>query len=121
MESQLKNAVRLQKITLQMLNLVMGLPIEEDTKLKEDLNDLAQDYADPAVIDSPFNMENNVDFKLVNNLNEQRYFELKLAKSRALPTLNAFANYGTAAFSDSFTFLNGDQQWFAIRLFWAST
>ncbi|MGB5648187.1 TolC family protein [Muriicola sp.] len=111
-ESQLKNAVRLQKITLQMLNLVMGLPIEEDTKLKEDLNDLAQDYADPAVIDSPFNMENNVDFKLVNNLNEQRYFELKLAKSRALPTLNAFANYGTAAFSDSFTFLNGDQQWF---------
>ena len=111
-ESQLKNAVRLQKITHQMLNLVMGLPIEENTKLKEDLNDLAQDYADPAVIDSPFNMENNVDFKLVNNLNEQRYFELKLAKSRALPTLNAFANYGTAAFSDSFTFLNGDQQWF---------
>jgi outer membrane protein TolC len=111
-ESQLKNAVRLEKITLQMLNLVMGLPIEEDTQLKEDLSDLAQDYVDPAVLDSPFIMENNVDFKLMNNLNEQRYFELKLAKSKALPTLNAFANYGTAAFSDSFTFLNGDQQWF---------
>lgn len=111
-ESQLKNAQRLQKITLQMLNLVMGLPIEDETQLKEDLNDLAQDYVDPTAIDTPFSMENNVDYKLVNNLNEQRYFELKLAKSRALPTLNAFANYGTAAFSDSFTFLNGDQQWF---------
>ncbi len=111
-ESQLKNAQRLQKITLQMLNLVMGLPIEDETQLKEDLNDLAQAYVDPTAIDTPFSIENNVDYKLVNNLNEQRYFELKLAKSRALPTLNAFANYGTAAFSDSFTFLNGDQQWF---------
>jgi len=111
-ESQLKNAQRLQKITLQMLNLVMGLPIEKDTQLKEDLNDLAQAFVDPAVIDSPFTMENNVDYKLANNLNEQRYYELKLAKSRALPTLNAFANYGTAAFSNSFTFFNGDQQWF---------
>ncbi len=111
-ESQLKNAQRLQKITLQMLNLVMGLPIENDTQLKEDLNDLAQAYVDPTVLDIPFSMENNVDYKLINNLNEQRFFELKLAKSRALPTLNAFANYGTAAFSDSFTFFDGDQQWF---------
>lgn len=111
-ESQLKNVVRLEKITLQMLNLVMGLPIEENTQLKEDLNDLAQAYVDPTALDTPFSMENNVDYKLVNNLNEQRFFELKLAKSRALPTLNAFANYGTAAFSDSFTFLDGDQQWF---------
>ncbi len=111
-ESQLKNAQRLQKITLQMLNLVMGLPIEEDTQLKEDLNDLAQAFVDPTALDTPFSIENNVDYKLVNNLNEQRFFELKLAKSRALPTLNAFANYGTTAFSDSFTFLDGDQQWF---------
>jgi outer membrane protein TolC len=111
-ESQLKNAQRLQKITLQMLNLVMGLPIEVETQLKEDLNDLAQAYVDPTVIDVPFSIENNVDYKLVNNLNEQRYFELKLAKSKALPTLNAFANYGSAAFSDSFSFLDGDQQWF---------
>jgi len=35
-----------------------------------------------------------------------------LAKSRALPTLNSFINYGSNAFSDSFTFLNGSQQWF---------
>ncbi|WP_297762996.1 TolC family protein [uncultured Muriicola sp.] len=111
-ESQLKNAQRLQNITLQMLNLVMGLPIEDETQLKEDLNDLAQAYVDPAALNTPFSMENNVDYKLVNNLNEQRYFELKLAKSRALPTLNAFANYGTAAFSNSFTFLDGDQQWY---------
>jgi outer membrane protein TolC len=53
-----------------------------------------------------------VDYKLVYNLNQQRYFEHKLAKSRALPTLNAFINYGSSAFSDNFDFLSGDQEWF---------
>ncbi|NER09738.1 Outer membrane protein TolC [Muriicola jejuensis] len=111
-ESQLNNARRLETITLQMLNLVMGLPLDAQTSLKENLDDLAREYVDPTVLDAPFIMENNVDFKLVNNLNEQRYFELKLAKSRALPTLNAFLNYGSTAFSESFTFFDSDQQWF---------
>jgi outer membrane protein TolC len=111
-ESQLNNALRLEKITLQMLNLVMGLPLDASTELKESLDDLAQENVDPTLLDIPFVMENNVDFKLVNNLNEQRYYELKLARSRALPTLNAFLNYGSTAFSDSFTFFDGDQVWY---------
>ncbi len=111
-ENQLKNAVRLKDITLQMLNLVMGVAIDSQTELEENLDDLAQNQIDFELLESDFNLENNVDFKLATNLNEQRYFEWKLAKSRALPTLNAFANYGTAAFADSFNFLNSDQQWF---------
>ncbi len=39
-ENQLRNATRFLKITLQMLNLSMGLPIEMETQLKENLNDL---------------------------------------------------------------------------------
>ena len=111
-ENQLRNATRFLKITLQMLNLSMGLPIDMQTQLSENLDDLTRANVDPEITESPFNIENNVDFKLITNLNEQRYFELKLAKSKALPSLNAFVNYGTTAFSGSFTFLNGDQQWF---------
>ncbi|WP_394747754.1 TolC family protein [Spongiimicrobium salis] len=105
-ENQLKNAERLERITVQMLNLVMGLDIETPTQLLEDLDQLAQKQMASGVLDSDFNIENNVDFKLATNLNEQRYFELKLAKSRALPTLNAFVNYSAFAFSDQFDFLS---------------
>ena len=111
-DNQLKNAVRLKAITLQMLNLVMGISIDAPTKLSEDLDVLAQKQINLALLESDFNIENNVDYKLVENLNEQRYFEHKLAKSKALPTLNAFVNYGSSAFADNFNFLNGDQQWF---------
>lgn len=111
-DNQLKNAIRLKAITLQMLNLVMGISIDAPTKLSEDLDVLAQKQINLALLESDFKIENNVDYKLVENLNDQRYFEHKLAKSRALPTLNAFVNYGSSAFADNFNFLNGDQQWF---------
>lgn len=111
-ENQLKNAKRLEKITLQMLNLVMGLPIEVTTVPTESLEDLTQKQIVPGLLDLRFNIEDNVDYKLVTNLNEQRFYELKLAKSRALPTLNAFVNYGGTSFSDRFNFLSSGQQWF---------
>src|SRR5690606_22567573 len=116
-DNQLKNARRLEKITLQMLNLVLGLPIETPTKLIEDLDALTQRQIDLGLLDTDFNMANNVDFKLAENLNEQRQLELKLAKSHALPTLNAFINYGGNSFSDDFNFLDSGQQWFASSIF----
>ncbi|WP_297797653.1 TolC family protein [uncultured Eudoraea sp.] len=111
--SALKNAIRFEDITLQMLNLIMGLPIENQTILTENLDDLVVKQIDFNLLDSEFNMENNVDYKLVANLNEQRYYELKLAKSKALPSLNAFVNYGASAFSNTFSFFESQQKWFA--------
>lgn len=95
-----------------MLNLLIGKPIDSPTKLTENLDDLTLKQIDLNLLDSPLNMENNVDFKLASNLNEQRALELKLAKSRALPTLNAYINYGSISYSDSFDFLSGDPEWF---------
>tara|TARA_R110000744_G_scaffold89783_2_gene174546 strand:- start:367 stop:1707 length:1341 start_codon:yes stop_codon:yes gene_type:complete len=111
-ENQLQNAIRLQEITLQMLNLSMGIDLTAPTKLQENLEDLTVAKIDLGILNYDFNLNENVDFKLVENLNQQRYYEWKLAKSRALPTLNAFVNYGSSAFSDDFSFLNSEQQWF---------
>ena len=111
-DNQLKNARRLEKITLQMLNLVMGIDINAPTRLEETLDNLAESQIDLDLMESAFDIENNVDYKLVQNLNEQRFYEWKLAKSKALPTLNSFINYGTAGFGNEFNFFSGDQQWF---------
>ncbi|RIV35150.1 TolC family protein [Flagellimonas lutimaris] len=115
-DNQLKNARRMEEITLQMLNLVLGLPIESPTVLTENLDDLTQSKIDLGLIDSEFNIENNVNYKMAANLNQQRALELKLAKSYALPTLNAFVNYGGNSFSDNFNFLNSGQQWFGSSI-----
>ena len=111
-DNQLKNAIRLKGITLQMLNLLMGIAIDSPTQLTENLDDLTLKQIDLGLLESSFDIENNVDYKLASNLNEQRFLELKLAKSRALPTLNAFINYGSTSFSDSFDFFSGNPEWF---------
>jgi outer membrane protein TolC len=111
-DNQLKNVIRLENITHQMLNLVMGIAIDAPTRLEEDLNDLAEAQIDFSLMETEFSMENNTDYKLAFNLTEQRYYEWKLARSRALPTLNSFINYGSSAFSNEFNFFSGDQQWF---------
>tara|TARA_R110002167_G_scaffold37341_12_gene117077 strand:+ start:96 stop:1487 length:1392 start_codon:yes stop_codon:yes gene_type:complete len=111
-ENQLKNSLRLQSITLQMLNLIMGLDIDAPTQLKENLSDLAQAQIRLDLLNEDLVMDNNIDFKMVDNLNQQRELELKLQKSLALPTLNAFINFGSTSYSDRFNFLNNEAEWF---------
>ena len=111
-ENQLKNAVRLKGITLQMLNLVMGISIDAPTQLKDNLDHLTENQIKLNLLDTNLNIENNIDYKLATNLSQQRFYEHKLAKSRALPSLNAFVNYGTSAFADEFNFFDSEQKWF---------
>lgn len=116
-DNQLKNAVRLENITRQILNLAMGIAIDAPTKLSQNLDDLTQEQIDLGLLATEFNIMNNVDYKLAQNLNEQRFYEWKLAKSRAMPTLNAFINYGGLSFGDSFTFFDSGQDWFGFSTF----
>ncbi|MGB7393902.1 MAG: TolC family protein [Pricia sp.] len=111
-DNQLKNALRLEKITLQMLNLVMGIAIDAPTRLEESLDNLTESQIDFSLMESDFEIENNVDYRLAQNLSEQRYYEWKLARSKALPTLTSFVNYGASSFGNEFNFFSGDQQWF---------
>jgi outer membrane protein TolC len=111
-ETQLNNARRSQAIAKQMFNLALGIDVEAPVTLTDDLDELADQNISLALLDASLNIEDNVDFKIAQNLIEQRYFENRLEKSKFLPSLSAFVNYGTSANSDDFTFFNGDQKWY---------
>ena len=111
-ETQLSNAKRTATIARQMFNVALGIPVESTVIFEDSLDTLAQQGENLQLLDTSLNIEKNIDYKIAYNLTEQRSLEMKLEKSRALPTLSAYVNYGTAAFGDSFTFLDADQQWF---------
>ncbi|WP_103069828.1 TolC family protein [Aquimarina sediminis] len=118
--NQLSNAERLEKISMQMFNLTLGVPVDSNIVLSDNLDGLALKNMEQSVIGKPFIMENNIDYRLAYLVTEQRRLELKLEKSRALPSLSAFVNYGTQANSNSFTFLDSDQRWFQSSILGAS-
>lgn len=111
-ENQLNNALRLREITIQMLNISMGLDLKAPTQLQENLEDLTASKIDLGILSTAFDLSENVDYKLAENLNQQRYYEWKLARSKALPTLNAFASYGALSFGEQFSFFDNGQDWF---------
>jgi len=111
-ETQLSNARRAEKISKQMFNISLGIDINAPVTLIDNLDALAQENISLELLDENLSIEENIDYKIALNLTEQRDLELKLEKSRYLPSLNAFVNYGTQANSDSFSFLDQDQVWF---------
>lgn len=119
LENSLNRTRRLQDIAYKMFNLTLGLDIETPVTLTDNLDALTVQDMMYDMADEPFDLENNIDFKIAKTNTRSQELLLKLEKSRALPTLNASLNGGTTANSDSFTFLSSGngQRWFASSLF----
>ena len=116
-KSSLNNVDRLKKLAYQMLNITLGIDVYDNIVLADDLKSLTQDNIVLSLLDIENNPEATIDFLIAENDTKAKELMLKLEKSKALPTLNAFLNGGYSAFENDFTFLNGDQRWFGSSLF----
>lgn len=116
LKNQRNNAIRMKEIAYQMLNISLGNSINTELLLTDSLNGLAENNINLELISKTFDFSNHIDFKISENDRETKRLMMKLEQSKALPSLTAFVNYGKQAFSDSFTFLNNNQQWFDSSL-----
>ena len=71
----------------------------------------------PALLNDPFNYENNIDYRLLMTQREIAQLQLKLEKSEYLPSLVAFINVGTQAQRNHFDFFDPQEKWFTSS-FW---
>jgi outer membrane protein len=110
-KSMLSNAQKRETIALKMLKLVLGIDMDEEVILKDNLDQLASENI---VLNSnfDFSVTNTIDYKIGLNNEEASRLLLKLEKSKALPSLSATANFGYNSFSNTFSFLERDQNWF---------
>ena len=115
-ETQLSNARRSAAIARQMFNVALGIPVESAVLFEDSLDILTDQGTSLQLLDESLNIEKNADYKIAYNLTEQRSLEMKLEKSKALPSISAFVNYGTSAFRDEFNFFQSDQPWFQSSL-----
>ena len=116
LKNQLHNMQRMKGIAYQMLNISIGVSINTSVILTDSLDSLAETNINLGLISEPFNMSNHIDLKIAENDRESKRLMMQLEKSKALPSLSAFVNYGKQAFSDTFTFFRGNQQWFDSSL-----
>ena len=111
-ETQLSNIKRSLTIARQMFNVSLGIDVAQDVIFEDTFDELTTQNISLDLLDQTLNIDENVDYKIALNYTEQRDLEMQLEKSKFLPSLNAFANYGTSANSDTFSFFNGEQVWY---------
>jgi outer membrane protein len=111
-DTQLSNIRRTLTIARQMFNVGLGIDVDQDVIFEDSFDELTVQNISLELLDKSLNIEENVDYKIALNFTEQRDLEVQLEKSKFLPSLNAFANYGTSAFSDTFSFVDAEQVWF---------
>ena len=115
-ESSLNKAYRFNEITKKMLNVVIGLEINETVILSDKLEDLTFKKRNNTIAVDQENLDNNIDLKIAENNKASKELLVKLEKSNALPTLNAYLNGSYSGFSNDFSFLERDQNWYGASV-----
>ncbi|WP_037318867.1 TolC family protein [Salegentibacter sp. Hel_I_6] len=112
LKNNLSRSQRMRDIAYEMFNLTLGIPVEKPVNLTEELDALAMQYFDLELLQEEIPVEENIDYRIAANTAESREIEVKLEKSKALPSLSGFLNYGVQGFSQQFTFFDSDQEYF---------
>lgn len=109
--SNLNNTLRLRDVAMKMLKFTLGMDINDNLTLTDKLDNLSASNLDMAFSQGDFAVTNNINYQIAQNFQEQRSLELKLERSKALPSLAANLNFGYNAFGDEFRFFSQDQKW----------
>lgn len=117
LKSNLNKTERLQNIALQMLNINLGIDIDNQTILTDNLETLTNQNISLEILSSDDNVENNIDYKIANNDLVSKELLVKLEKSNALPTLSAYINGAYVGNSNDFTFFDREQRWIGTSAF----
>lgn len=108
---------RLKTLAYQMFNNALGLELNTPVVLTDSLDKLILIYTTLLPLQSIIEVENVVDYKIAFNDVKGQELLLKLEKSKALPTIDAFLNGSYSGNNDQFNFLQESQKWFGASLF----
>jgi|TARA_B110000259_G_scaffold184484_1_gene231639 outer membrane protein TolC len=117
LKSNQRYTKRLKNIAYQMFNNSVGLDLETPVVLTNSLEELVVFYSTITPSESDNEFEEVIDFKIAVNSVRSDELLLKLEKSKALPTLNAFINGSYSGNSQRFSFTENSQKWFGASLF----
>ena len=117
LKSNQRYTKRLKNIAYQIFNNSLGLNLNSEVVLTNSLEELVLLYSLLTPSRSENEIEEVIDFKIAVNSVKSDELLLKLEKSKALPSLNAFVNGSYSGNSERFSFTENSQKWFGASLF----
>lgn len=92
-DNAIKSTERQVELGYNLLRLQLGLESDQAIKLTSNLDEIAQKYIIQTIAADPFNIQNNLDYKLVSMQGEIAKKSIELKKASYLPSVVAFYAY----------------------------
>jgi outer membrane protein TolC len=94
----------------------MGIDLAEEIKLTDSLENIISDQDIQNALKGSFNLENNIDYRLIQTQEKLAEMNLRNEKAQFWPTMAAFYSLSWAAQRDRFNFLNFDERWYRSQV-----
>lgn len=107
-ENSRSSLLRNIELDYNLLRFQLGVPGNTEITLTETLENLTGQINVDAILSQDFDLNNNIDYKLINGQEEISELALMSQKASVLPTLAGFYTYGTNGMGDKIS----EQRWF---------
>jgi outer membrane protein TolC len=118
--NQIKNranhAERQHEATLNLLKYQMGMPLETNITLTDDLETLWNMQSDEELMAKELDLDDNLAYDLIKQDIVMHGYLVKLQEAKYYPRLNAFFDYRQQAFRDEFDLFSADRSWYPQTL-----
>ena len=115
LESQLDYNQNIAELSLKTLKLLLGLELNTDLKLTDNLEGLTLTHL--VLKEESSGYENNIDLRIAEGQITSEELLYKLERSKSLPSFEAFINGMYMGNNDTFGFTDKDQKWFGSSAF----
>ncbi len=116
LKNGLQNLEKQTETAYQLLKFQMGIDLNEEIKLTDNLEDIISEQDVKKALEGDFFLEDNVDYRLIQT--QERLAEMNLKNERAQywPTVGAYYSLSWAAQRNQFNFFNFDEKWYRSQV-----
>lgn len=114
--NEINRTNRYKTTSIKLFNISLGLDVATATTLSQNFDDLLLENLDPTLAQTSFDITTHIDYQIAENYKINQGLLVKYEKSKALPSLTAFVNYGSRADNSDFTFFQDSQKWYNSSL-----
>lgn len=112
-----QNLARTREKLAMTLKYLMNYPLDQPITLTTSLDELVRRNEGLVGLDNNYDISGHIDYRLKQNALTLSELQLKLQRSKSLPTLAAALSSTYNGYADKFTFFNNNQQWFNTSVF----
>ena len=116
LKNSLQAVFRQKEVAYKLLKFQMGLDLSVQIVLTDKLEDVLQQIDIPKAANTEIDLEQNIEYKLLETQEKFSEMALKNEKAKYFPTVSAFYSYQWNAFRDAFNFLSSEERWFRTQI-----